>query len=73
MSYSLITSTTVRAQSLVSLNNPCGLLIMMAVFISTKSYVGDPIDCYPPKEFVSQWNKYVDNYCWNLYPIKTEF
>lgn len=41
-----------------------GLLIMMAVFISTKSYVGDPIDCYPPKEFVSQWNKYVDNYCW---------
>jgi len=41
-----------------------GILIMMAVFISTKSYVGDPIDCYTPKEFISQWTKYTDNYCW---------
>ncbi|XP_067940722.1 innexin unc-9-like [Watersipora subatra] len=41
-----------------------GILIMMAVFISTKSYVGDPIDCYAPKEFTSQWIKYTDNYCW---------
>lgn len=41
-----------------------GLLIMFAVFISTKSYVGDPIDCYAPKEFTSQWIKYTDNYCW---------
>jgi len=34
------------------------------MFITTKSYVGDPIDCYVPKEFVSNWIKYTDNYCW---------
>ena len=36
----------------------------LSLFLATKTYVGDPIDCFVPKEFADNWVKYADNYCW---------
>ena len=46
-----------------------GLLVMMSLFIATKTYVGDPIDCFTPQEFHDNWVAYTDNYCWVRYSI----
>ena len=27
-------------------------------------YIGDPIYCFTPAEFTSQWSKYKDQLCW---------
>jgi len=41
-----------------------GMLVTMSLFIATKTYVGDPIDCFTPQEFHDNWVAYTDNYCW---------
>ncbi|KAF6021449.1 hypothetical protein EB796_020247 [Bugula neritina] len=48
-----------------------GLIVVSSLFLVTKTYVGDPIDCFTPKEFHDNWIKYADNYCWikNTYYI----
>lgn len=41
-----------------------GLIIMLALLITSYSYIGDPIDCFEPQEFEDQWIEYMDNICW---------
>ena len=43
------------------------VLILCSLFGAAITYVGDaqvPMDCFTPKEFEKNWNKYVENYCW---------
>ncbi|XP_067945999.1 innexin unc-9-like [Watersipora subatra] len=47
------------------------LLVVFCVVVSTKQYVGDPIDCWVPGTFTSSMRDYTDNICWikNTYYI----
>lgn len=53
-----------------------GIFVMCAMALTTKTYVGDPIDCFTPAEFNGQWVKFTDNYCFvkNTYylPLDTD-
>lgn len=40
------------------------ILVVMAVLVSTKQYVGDPIECWCPKEFTKNQVQYADSFCW---------
>ncbi|XP_063717886.1 innexin unc-9-like [Symsagittifera roscoffensis] len=40
------------------------ILVVLGVLVSTKQYVGDPIDCWTPPNFPAQWVQYTDTYCW---------
>ena len=40
------------------------LIFVVALLITSYSYIGDPIDCYEPQEFEDQWVEYMDNVCW---------
>ncbi|XP_067940977.1 innexin unc-9-like [Watersipora subatra] len=48
-----------------------GVVMSVSLFLATKTYVGDPIDCFTPKEYHDNWVKYADNYCWikNTYRV----
>lgn len=50
------------------------LMVMFAVIVSSKQYVGNPIDCWLPTYFGYTWHKYVHSYCWikNTYYLPFE-
>ena len=50
------------------------MLIIFAVVVSTKQYVGNPIDCWVPAHFSGSWEEYTNSYCWikNTYYLPFE-
>ncbi|GMT01067.1 hypothetical protein PENTCL1PPCAC_23241 [Pristionchus entomophagus] len=38
-------------------------LSAISVFLFTRSYVGEPVQCWLPKQFTSFWEQYVETYC----------
>ena len=40
------------------------LLIVFTVVVSTKQYVGDPINCWVPAHFTGNHEEYANSYCW---------
>lgn len=50
------------------------LLVIFAVVVSTKQYVGDPINCWVPAHFTGNWEEYANSYCWikNTYYLPFE-
>lgn len=49
------------------------ILLLFAIFTSTKQYVGKPIQCWLPMEFKNSWEQYVEDYCFvqNTYYISS--
>lgn len=39
------------------------ILVIFACLITSKAYVGDPIDCWAPPEFKSSYEKYAETLC----------
>ena len=39
------------------------VLAIFAILITTKAYVGDPIDCWAPPEFKSSYERYSETLC----------
>lgn len=39
-------------------------LLIIDVFLGIKQFVGDPIECFVPKDLSGQQEKYVNAYCW---------
>lgn len=50
------------------------ILVMFAIIVSTKQYVGDPINCWVPAHFSGNWEEYANSYCWikNTYYLPFE-
>jgi innexin len=40
------------------------MIMIFLVLIAGKQYVGQPIECWVPKEFSNDWQAYTENYCW---------
>ncbi|GMT28901.1 hypothetical protein PFISCL1PPCAC_20198 [Pristionchus fissidentatus] len=38
-------------------------LSAIAIFLFTNSYVGEPVQCWLPKQFTGPWEQYVETYC----------
>ncbi len=39
------------------------ILVTFAALITTKAYVGDPIDCWSPPEFKASYERYAETLC----------
>ena len=50
------------------------LLVIFAVVVSTKQYVGEPINCWCPAHFTGNWEDYTNKICWvsNTYYLPME-
>ncbi|KAE9549810.1 hypothetical protein FO519_006975 [Halicephalobus sp. NKZ332] len=48
-------------------------LSLLIVIIGSKQYIGEPLQCWMSAEFKSQWEKYIENYCFveNTYYWRT--
>ena len=40
------------------------ILILFSTLVTTKQYVGEPIECWCPKEFTKSRVQYANNICW---------
>ncbi|XP_075244614.1 innexin unc-9-like [Convolutriloba macropyga] len=50
------------------------ILVILGILVSTKQYVGDPINCWTPAHFNREWVEYTNNICWisNTYYLPFE-
>ena len=50
------------------------ILVVSALIVSTKQYVGDPINCWVPAHFSGSHEDYTNSYCWvrNTYYLTFE-
>ena len=39
-------------------------IVVLGTLVVTRQFVGESIICWSPNEFNSQWQQYVDSYCW---------
>ena len=40
------------------------ILVLLAMFVTTATFVGEPIACWCPKHFADSWRDYANKYCW---------
>ncbi|KAI0987741.1 hypothetical protein GJ496_008441 [Pomphorhynchus laevis] len=50
------------------------VILFFAIILTTKQYVGDPIDCWGPAELKGSYEKYMESYCWlkNTYTMRED-